>query len=260
MEGWRTDRFDAGTGISLAVHKKGSGRPVVMLHGFLASSDLNWIQPGIADLVVGAGFHVVALDLRGHGQSDAPTGRAQWPKDILADDGFSLLNYLRLGHLGLGHLGLADYDLIGYSLGARTAARMLVRGARPRRAVLGGMGASGLMQAGARAAMFEDSILHGDRAEDPVAGRRERAMIEAHRLKPEAMLGVLASFCSTTETELRAVQVPTLVVSGVDDHDNGSAETLAALLPNGRAQRIPGDHLSAVGAPLGHAIVDDLAA
>jgi pimeloyl-ACP methyl ester carboxylesterase len=107
--------------------------------------------------------------------------------------------------------------------------------------------------------MFEDCILHGDQAQDPVAGRRVRAMIEAGGLKPDAMLGVLASFSSTTETELRAVEVPTLVASGVDDQDNGSAEALAALLPQGRAQRIPGDHLSAVGAPLGRAIVDALA-
>jgi len=250
MVGWRTERFEAGDAVTLAVHAKGSGRTVVMLHGFLASSDLNWIQPGIADRVVDAGFRVMALDLRGHGQSDAPTDRALWPQDVLAEDGFALL----------GRLGLTDYDLVGYSLGARTAARMLVHGASPRRAVLGGMGASGIMQAGARAAMFEDSILHGDRARDPAAGRRVRAMIEAEGLKPEAMLGVLASFAPTTEADLRPIQVPTLVVSGADDQDNGSAEDLAALLQHGQAQRIPGNHLSAVGAPLGRAIVDYLSA
>ena len=250
MDGWRTDRFEAEDGITLAVHARGAGRTVVMLHGFLASSDLNWIQPGIADRVVDAGFQVMALDLRGHGGSDAPTDRAHWPKDVLADDGFALMR----------HLGVADYDLVGYSLGARTAARMLVRGARPRRAVLGGMGASGIMQAGARAAMFEDSILHGDQAGDPAAGRRVRAMIEAGGLKPEAMLGVLTSFAATTEADLRSVRVPTLVVSGADDQDNGSAEDLAALLQHGDARRIPGNHLSAVGAPLGRAIVDFLTA
>lgn len=250
MDGWRTDRFEVEGGIALAVHAKGAGRTVVMLHGFLASSDLNWIQPGIAGRLVDAGFRVAALDLRGHGQSDAPTGRAHWPNDVLADDGFALLARLELG----------DYDLVGYSLGARTAARMLVRGAKPRRAVLGGMGASGIMQAGARAAMFEDSILHGDKAADPAAGRRVRAMIEAGGLKPEAMLGVLASFARTTEADLRSVDVPTLVVSGVDDQDNGSAEDLAALLLHGQARRIPGNHLSAVGAPLGRAIVDFLSA
>lgn len=249
MADWQVERFKAEDGASLACHTRGSGRPVVMIHGFLASTQYNWITPGIADRVVDAGFRVVALDLRGHGQSDAPTEPARWPVDILADDGFALLR----------HFDLGDYDLVGYSLGARTAARMLVRGAAPRRAVLGGMGASGIMEAGARAEMFRDSILHGEQARDPAAGRRVRAMIEASHLKPEAMLGVLSSFAPTTEAELRTVEVPTLVISGQDDHDNGSAEDLAAILPQGQALRIPGNHLSAVGAPLGRAIADYLA-
>lgn len=250
MQGWASERFEAADGTRLAYHLRGEGRPVVIIHGFLASSEYNWINPGIADRLVQAGFRVIALDLRGHGQSDAPTDPARWPADVLADDGFALL----------AHLGLGDYDLVGYSLGARTAARMLVRGGTPRRAVLGGMGASGIMEAGARAEMFRDSILNGEQARDPAAGRRVRAMIEASHLKPDAMLGVLSSFAPTTEAQLRAVTVPTLVISGVDDQDNGSAEDLAAILPHGRAERIPGNHLSAVGAPLGRAIVDYLKA
>jgi pimeloyl-ACP methyl ester carboxylesterase len=250
MDGWASERFEAADRTALAYHLEGQGRPVVMIHGFLASSEYNWINPGIADRLVGAGFRVVALDLRGHGQSEAPTDPARWPVDVLADDGFALL----------AHLGLTDYDLVGYSLGARTAARMLVRGATPRRAVLGGMGASGIMEAGARAEMFRDAILNGEQAKDPAAGRRVRAMIEASHLNPDAMLGVLSSFAPTSEADLRTVAIPTLVISGVDDHDNGSAEDLAAILPNGRSERIPGNHLSAVGAPLGRAIVDYLTA
>ena len=248
MDGWRSERFQTADGVGLAYHSRGEGRPVVMIHGFLASAELNWIGPGIADRLAEASFKVIALDLRGHGQSDAPTDPARWPVDILADDGFALL----------AHLGLTDYDLVGYSLGARTAARMLVRGATPRRAVLGGMGASGIMEAGARADMFRDSILHGDKARAPAAGARVRAMIAAHGLDPQAMLGVLSSFAPTTEAELGAVAVPTLVISGQDDQDNGSPEELAALLQHGQAQRIPGNHLSAVGAPLGRAIVQYL--
>lgn len=248
MDEWRSERFTAADGVRLAYHVRGEGRTVLLLHGFLANSRVNWIDPGIAERLVKAGFSVVAMDLRGHGQSDAPTEPRFWPRDVLADDGLALIR----------ELDLMDYDLVGYSLGARTAARMLVRGARPRRVVLGGMGASGIMQAGARAAMFEDAIRHGDRAEDPAAGRRVQAMIAHGGLKPETMLGVLASFAPTCEDDLRAIAMPTLVIAGEDDQDNGSAEDLAALLPRGRAQRAPGNHLSAVGAPLGRAIVDFL--
>ena len=248
MSEWSTERFCASGGVELAYYTAGSGRTVVLIHGFLASTAANWIAPGIADKLVEAGFHVVGLDLRGHGKSDAPTDPALWPEDVLASDGFELL----------AHLGLINYDLVGYSLGARTSARMLVRGAKPRRAVLGGMGLSGIVSAGRRAELFREWITKGEAAVDPAAGRRVHAMMQQNGAKPEAMLGVLSSFAATIEADLAAVDVPTLVVSGVDDEDNGSPEALAAVMANAKPLRIPGNHLSAVGAPLGRAIVEYL--
>ncbi len=234
-----TFRFATPDGVQIAVHTLGEGRPTLMLHGFLASAELNWVAPGIAAKVAATGRKVIMPDLRGHGQSDAPTDPKMWPGDVLVTDQEALI----------AHLGLTDYDLAGYSLGARTAVRTLVRGARPARCVLGGMGDSGVLQAGARAAMFEDSIRHGEKARDPVAGKYIHAAMAQGGLKAEAMLGVLASFVVTTEAELKAIPTPTLVVSGQDDDDNGSAEGLAALMRDAKATRVPGNHLSAVAEP-----------
>lgn len=81
-------------------------------------------------------------------------------------------------------------------------------------------------------------------------------MIERAHLKPQAMLHVLKSQVQTPTEALKPIDTPMLVVSGAEDNDNGSAEELAALLPNARAQRTPGNHLSAVNAPeLAQAIV-----
>ncbi|MBO9559025.1 MAG: alpha/beta fold hydrolase [Caulobacter sp.] len=248
-------RFQSFDGVSIGYRVLGdpSGWPTLMLHGFLASAETNWFLPGIAAAVAASGpiggRRVIAPDLRGHGRSDAPTDPAAWPRDVLAMDQEALI----------AHLHLIDYDLVGYSLGARTAVRMLVRGAKPRKLALGGMGDSGLMAAGARAAMFEDSIRHGDAARDPRAGRRVHAMMAAGGLKPEAMLGVLSSFVATTAEEIAAIDVPALVVAGQRDDDNGSVEGLAALMRDARSARVPGDHLSAVMEPaLAGAIVDFL--
>lgn len=244
-----TFRFKSFDGVEIAVHTLGQGRPTLMLHGFLASAELNWVAPGIAGRIAAAGRQVIAPDLRGHGQSDAPTDLSHWPGDVLAKDQEALI----------AHLGLTDYDLVGYSLGARTAVRLLVRGARPAKVALGGMGDSGIMQAGARAAMFEDSIRNGGNAKDPQAGRYIQAAMEQRGLKPEAMLGVLASFVPTTEADLRAIATPTLAVSGANDQDNGSPERLAELMPNAIAKRVPGNHLTAVAEPaLAQAFVDFL--
>jgi pimeloyl-ACP methyl ester carboxylesterase len=190
-------------------------------------------------------------DLRAHGDSSAPHDQGSYPPDVLADDGLALI----------AHLGLADYDLGGYSLGARTAVRMVVKGAKPRRLVISGMGLSGLLRTGRRSDHFR-RILTG-------LGTHERgspewlaeAFLKTTGGDPDALLPLLGSFVDSTEGELRSIQVPTLVVHGADDDDNGSPEDLAALLPDGRYVEVPGNHMSAVTRPeLGRAIADFLAA
>lgn len=234
-----TDYFASRDGTRIAVHTLGEGSPVILLHGFLSSARRNWVRPGICEALAQAGHRVIAPDLRGHGRADAPTDPAAWPADILAEDQLALA----------AHLRLTAFDLVGYSLGARTAVRACVRGLKPRRLVLGGMGETGIMEAGPRAEMFEDAIRHGAAAKDPEAGRAIQKILTEARLKPEAMLGVLAAFHATTEAEIRAIAAPALVMLGVDDHDNGSAQTLADWLPNGRFLAVPGDHGAAVTTP-----------
>ena len=246
-----TQRFASFDGQTIAYRTLGEGRPTLLVHGFLADARLNWFAPGIAGKIAALGRQVIAPDLRGHGESAAPVDLSAWPLDALAMDQEALI----------AHLGLTDYDLVGYSLGARTSVRMMVRGARPAKAVLGGMSDTGIMQAGARAAMFEDGIRNGETAADPRSGRALQAMLAERGLKSEAMLGVLASFAPTSEADIQAIPTQTLVVSGDLDHDNGSAENLARLLPNGRAEIVKGDHTGAVADPsLAAAIIGFLGA
>lgn len=231
--------FASFDGARLSYRTQGHGRPVIMLHGFLANSLLNWIEPGIAKAIADAGFEAIMLDLRGHGGSAASEDPAAYPPDVLARDVEALLK----------HLALTDYDLVGYSLGARTAMRMLVRGAQPRLCVLGGMGDSGILGSAARGAFFADAISKGEASQHPQAAKIIHAMIARGKLQPKAMLNVLKAQVQTTPAELARVATPILVVSGGEDNDNGDAERLASLLKNAVAQRVPGNHLSAVQAP-----------
>ena len=242
--------FSGADGVELAWHEIGEGRPVVLIHGLFSNAETNWIKFGHAALIAGRGFRVIMPDLRAHGTSAGPHDPAAYPKDILADDGLALIT----------HLGIGDYDLGGYSLGGRTAARMVVRGAAPRRLVIGGMGLDGLIDTAARGAHFK-AILEG-------LGTHQRgspewmaeAFLKTTGGDPKALLPLLDSFVDTSEAELRAIAMPTLVVSGAEDHDNGSAEALADLLPDGHYVEIPGNHMSAVTKPeLGGAIAEFLA-
>src|SRR4051812_38418280 len=128
------NRFRSFDGVEIAWREIGHGRPTLMLHGFLADARRNWIAPGIAAKVANLGRRVILPDLRGHGDSAQPSQAEFWPPDALAQDQEALV----------AHLGLDSFDLVGYSLGARTGVRMLVRGARPGKAILAGMGLSGL--------------------------------------------------------------------------------------------------------------------
>ncbi len=231
--------FKSFDGARLSYQIEGEGRTIIMLHGFLANSQLNFIGPGITKAITNAGFRAVMLDHRGHGLSDAPEDASAYPPDVLALDAEALLRDLKV----------TDYDLVGYSLGGRTAVRMLVRGARPRRCVVGGMGDTGILGAPARVAFFEDAIARGESSAFPQAAKAVRALMDRAQVKPQAMLHVLKSQTQTEASALAEIDTETLVISGVDDNDNGSAEGLAAMLPSARAMRTPGNHLSAVGAP-----------
>jgi pimeloyl-ACP methyl ester carboxylesterase len=137
---------------------------------------------------------------------------------------------------------------------------MVILGARPRRLVISGMGLYGMLDTGRRAGHFR-KILTG-------LGTHERgspewlaeAFLKTTGGDPKAMLPLLASFADSTEAELRAIPIPTLVLSGEEDHDNGPAKALADLLPDGRFVEVPGNHMSAVIKPeLGRAVADFLA-
>lgn len=230
--------FPSFDGTIIAYREIGEGRPTLMLHGFLADAKLNWIEPGIAAALL-PGRRLILPDLRAHGASAAPEDPAAYPKDVLAIDQEALLE----------HLGIGEFDLVGYSLGARTAIRVMARGARPRRAVIGGLGDSGAADPEPRAIAFRDWLSRGEAAENAEAGRVVQAMMEQRGLSRTAMVAVCDSWLATPPEALAQIDVPILVVSGARDEDNGSAEGLAALLPRARALRTPGSHLSAVAKP-----------
>jgi pimeloyl-ACP methyl ester carboxylesterase len=243
--------FEALDGQRLAYREAGEGRPLVLIHGYFSNAWTNWIRYGHAALLADAGFRVIMPDLRAHGDSAKPHDPAAYPPDILADDGFALLR----------HLGLDEYDLGGYSLGGRTTLRMLVRGAAPRKALLAGMGLQGIVDTAGRGSHFRHVLTNlGSFARGTPEWMTE-AFLKTTGGDPEALLLILNSFVDTPASELSNIMVETLVVNGVEDHDNGSGAALAQTLGHGRFTEIPGNHMNAVMKPeLGRAIRDFLLA
>ena len=243
--------FKSADGLDLAYREMGEGRPLVLIHGLFSNGWTNWIRYGHAQVIADAGFRVIMPDLRGHGQSAAPHDPSFYPPDVLAADGEALVR----------HLGLTDYDLGGYSLGGRTTLRMLVRGARPRRAILSGMGLEGILHTGKRQGFFRH-VLTGIGTHQRGSGAwMAEAFLKTTGGDPQAMLPLLDSFVDTSRDELAKIDTPALILCGRDDDDNGSAALLAEALGEGHLVEIAGNHMTAVlQAALGQSIRDFLTA
>jgi pimeloyl-ACP methyl ester carboxylesterase len=229
-------------GAKIHVTTMGSGRPLLLIHGFISSAQMNWISYGTAQLLVDAGYQVILPDLRGHGSSDT---HCAFPKDVLSDDMIAVLK----------HFVIMDYDLVGYSLGARIAARLALNHLRPGKLVLSGMGLSGITGAQERTHWFIDAINNRAAPKD-AAGTRVASFLKSMNMNAEAAVSVLKSQVITSLDQLKLLTMPTLSLSGVEDHDNGSAADLAAALPCGQYVEIPGNHMSAITtAEFGRAIL-----
>ena len=244
-----THTFTAPDGAKLAWHELGEGRAVVLLHGLFSNAHTNWIKFGHAAEIAGRGFRVIMPDLRVHGHSAAPHGPASYPPDVLVRDAQALI----------AHLGLEEFDLGGFSLGARTAAAMMIDGVHPRRAVLAGMGLEGLSDWTRRRDFFiaaidrRDEVSHGDPQWLAVQ------FMKTMKIDPLAARLLLASPADFDPARLSQIAAPTLVLCGSEDQDNGSAEALAAAIPGARFAEVPGTHMSSVTKPeLGRAIADFL--
>ncbi|MEQ1494827.1 MAG: alpha/beta fold hydrolase [Novosphingobium sp.] len=244
-----TEFFPGFDGTRLALHRVGAGRPLIMLHGLFSSAEMNWIKWGHAERLAEAGFECLMPDLRAHGQSAAPHDPAAYPDDVLARDLAALI----------ARLGLKDFDLCGFSLGARTSVRGVIAGVVPRKLVLGGMGLEGLAGWTARGAFFIDAIdrfdaiKHGDPAFPAVS------FMKTMKVDRVAARMLLQTFTDTPPLALAALIMPTLIVNGDQDRDNGDPAALTAALPDAVQVIVPGTHMSCVTKPdFGEAIRDFL--
>ena len=248
-----TEYFEGFGGAQLALHrigpKSGNARPVILLHGLFSSADMNWIRFGHAKQLADAGFEALMPELRAHGASAAPHDPSAYPPDVLVRDALALV----------AQLGLTDYDLAGFSLGARTAVRAVLGGLAPRRLVLGGMGLEGLAGWGKRRDFFLDVIARAGsiRLGDPAYMAQQ--FMKSMKVDGEAARLLLGTMVDTPPGALASVTMPTLVVCGDEDDDNGSADALVAALPDATRATIPGTHMGSVTGPgLGREMVSFL--
>lgn len=226
--------------VEIAYLDEGQGDPVVLVHGFASTKEVNWVQPGWVATLTRAGYRAIALDNRGHGASSKLYDPAAYHTTKMADDVRALLD----------HLAIPRADVMGYSMGARITA-FLAHDVpeRVRSAILGGLGihlVDGVGLPSEIADALEAPSL--DDVTDPT-GRTFRAFAEQTKSDLRALAACIRGSRQTlTEADARSLSIPLLVAVGTRDAVAGSAQALAALIPGARALGIPGrDHMLAVG-------------
>jgi non-heme chloroperoxidase len=233
---------------------RGSGAPVVLLHGWPLSGG-QW-EPQVPALLA-AGYRVVTFDQRGFGTSSKPSGGYDF--DTLAGD----------LHMLLEHLGLVEATLVGFSSGAATVIRYLSRfgQARVARAVLVSAAGPFLRQT----AVHPEGVLS-----DPISADYIRCLMDdrvsfIHRFAVKffagagtptdppmrtrivvlaasaSAQGALECFKSSVFTDLRddlrAITIPMLVVHGGADAvlpPDACGERIAEHLADSRLVVLPG--------------------
>ncbi|MGJ4925955.1 alpha/beta fold hydrolase [Bradyrhizobium sp. HKCCYLS2038] len=226
--------------VDIAFIDEGEGDPIVLVHGFASTKNVNWIYPGWITELRKAGRRVIALDNRGHGDSAKLYDPAQYAIAAMASDVTALMD----------HLDIASADVMGYSLGGRIAGHIaLTTPERLRSVIFGGIGMAMIDGGGPGenvAAALEAPSL--DDVTDPV-GRTFRAFADQTRSDRLALAACMrGSRGLMSREEVGRIAVPALVAVGTTDEVSGSGPALGALIPGAEVLDIPNrDHMRAVG-------------
>lgn len=108
-----TGYYTSFDGTKIYYEVKGSGQPILLVHGFIVNSS-TWKKAALYSELLKAGYKVITADLRGNGLSDKPHDAASYSNDAEAKYLMGLLT----------HLGIKNYLVLGYSRGSIITARL----------------------------------------------------------------------------------------------------------------------------------------
>ncbi|MHA1931596.1 MAG: alpha/beta fold hydrolase [Promethearchaeota archaeon] len=249
-------------GVKIYYEIKGEGFPVILIHGFLSSLEINWKQTNwIKELK--DNYCLILLDCRGHGKSDKPHDESYYGYKMTGD-------VVKL----MDHLSIEKANFFGYSMGASIVFRLLL--SNPQlfiSAILGGF-VLNIMESEKERSKYRESTIRRiegfkvesiDQVRDPMA-RAFRRFAELRGNDLKALAAVLGGFLKDSlelynspiqmRETLKKIKVPLMTVVASNELLPGDKTLMAQLVPNACHFQIQGkDHITVRSDPKFHMVV-----
>jgi len=248
------DAFFDSKGVKLHYTVEGKGEPVLLIHGFAANIDFNWVLPGVTKALA-KDYQVISIDNRGHGRSDKPHDAKQYGTEMVEDA-------VRL----LDHLKIKKAHVVGYSMGAMVTHKLIAT--HPDRLLSATLGGGAAVKLPGDDQFMDDLVesLNNGKGLAPLMtaltpmGRpnpTEEQLKTANQMimavnDPKALAAVVRGLSDLTipENKLKANRVPTLALVGAIDPLKARVDPLKDRMANLTIVVIDGaDHIDAVGKP-----------
>jgi pimeloyl-ACP methyl ester carboxylesterase len=227
-------------GVEIAYSDEGQGVPVLLIHGFASNARVNWQATGWTKTLLDAGYRVICIDNRGHGESEKLYDPAVYGASIMAEDAARLLD----------HLHIEQAAVMGYSMGARISAFLTMQHPpRVSRVVFAGL-AERMVLGVPGGEAISDGLLAADvRDVADLAARSFRIFAENTKSDLKALAACIRSSRVKIKPEaLAKIACPVLVVAGSEDKVSGAVQPLVDMIPGATGLTLPNrNHMNAVG-------------
>ncbi len=231
-------------GIEIAYEVYGSGKPIILVHGFASNGTINWVDTGWVQTLNEAGYAPVVIDNRGHGKSEKLYDPELYPARVMARDVAGLIKHLHYDRT------FGPVPIMGYSMGARICAFVAMQNPHlVSSAVFGGLGINMIHGLGGSEEIVQGLLAPSLSEVNSSTGRMFRIFAEHTKSDLRALAACMLSSRDPISAEaLSTIAAPVLVAVGDIDTIGGSAEELAQILPAGEALVLEGrDHMRATG-------------
>jgi len=216
-------------------------RTILLIHGYASNRNEGWKRTGWYTALERRRMRVIALDQRGHGESQKFHEPEAYRRADLAADAVALLD----------ELGVGRAEVFGYSMGTRTALQMAMDAPdRVNNLILGGVGGKLFTPTPSPTG---ETLVDAMLTDSPEGIKNEflksfRQFADEQGEDRQALAAFSEAFSTPLDQDaMRKLDMPVLVVAGEGDDLAGDPEVLAKMFPHGHGVTLRGcDHFSAI--------------